>query len=275
MTIERKGLILVPVSAPEPKGEEKDPFPGEFEARCKICQIVRDHPDLARLIHDMHFRDRASYRNIAEEANVIIAREGIALAPVQISSFVPHFSKHVPGIQAYVYEMQAKALPRPRTPQSSELMKQIVAARHENLSQLRENFTRWQKIFDTVTNEMGLDKKDGNGNPVSTSVSKEDISRLKDATQAMGVLMRMMDGYIKDRSFVLDVLDKGIYSYGSAFIARLALGLRRIVEQSKTRSQTDPKSFEWFRDEIRQLIENSLVGLVDVARDETMERFNL
>lgn len=277
--IERRGMQLVKGGAaaqPETAPSTIDnPFVGEFEVRCRLCRISKTYPELARIIHELHFRERMPYRAIADEANNLIVADGLELEPLQISGFVAHFRDHVPAEQAYAFEMQAKALPqRARPAQQTELMQQVIAAKRESVENVKKNLDRWQKVFDMLAARTGMDTA-GDNPDAAFGFSSDDVTDLKNATAAIATLSSVLDRYVKDRAFVMDVLDKGLDLYGGLVVAKLATGLMRIIQASDQRDARDPQTLRWFEYEVKALAEDAVVGTLDQARKDTIEKFNL
>jgi hypothetical protein len=242
-----------------------------YEVRCKICRWGKSNPDLVELIHERHYRDHASYRDIMEDVNALIEQEALDVEPLTLSNFTAHFTRHVSPDQALIYELQQRGGQRPST-RPNDVFQKILKAKQETLVKLQNNAARWQRVIDKAFAEMGFDKKNQDGSPApEPKLGPADVRVMKDATVSLATLIRTMGAYIHDHAVVLSILDYTVQNYARRLSERFGYGLQRLRDEAQQSGRYDEQQWKAFEGVLKE----SINELFYEVRKDSITHFGL
>lgn len=243
-----------------------------YEPQCKLCQITRGYPDVAVVLYDMRFQRGDSYKRLAEYLNTVIVERSLPYKTVFVSNVHGHFLNHTPLEKTLVHELQTRAFPKviQRVNGNTEVLSRVLATKRDNYDKLQQNFENWQAIFDTLFEKTGV-----SGGPDTLKLTAEDVRTLKEATLGIGVVVGAMDKFIRDRDFVMEVMNFAIDLYATQTAQRLGEGLAEIKKALTDRDIADPKTLAWYDSEIRQMLLRVVDGLYEECKTATVQNFNL
>lgn len=258
-------------------GKKPPTVAGIFEIRCRVCRLQKSHKALADLIHKWRFQDNMTYRDVAAAFLAEIEVRGLDVKPINISTFTVHFNQHVPADAAYINSTQ-----RARRPMQDEaVVNQALEYKKENLDKLQKNFERWQAVLAALFKRAERLLKIEEEGPVVNNEGKEvkllnsdDVNAMKGATDAMAKLTATMDRYVKDREFILNVMETGINHYATQMSARSGMAMARLREEALERVD-DHEAIDWIFVEVQARLSGAADNLYVESQDATIERFNI
>lgn len=269
-SVVRRGMPAQAVPKPEPAK-----VVGIHQPKCYLCQLQKQHPDIAERIHAMHFAERRPYRDIIAALSPTLENRGYK--SLKLAAFTAHFSRHVPANAAFVHAVQAthamRELPKEQAP---AVMDRVLAYKRESIGQMQENLERWQTIMTAVYDQMKLGETDADGRPafLSQAIMRQ-IAAMREATQAIATITATMDRFVSSKDFILSVLDSGVRYFSTRLSLQIGGLLIKLREEATDRNVPKEEIATWFQRELAEALAPVMADLREDTQRTMIEQHRL